>query len=1015
MRRAHTPFGSGRRAILWPSMTDSERIHRFLEQARSRALAECAVRTGGYATAVLFALFFALAVIAALAGPAASWPYVTFGCIAACVAGGVALGYLRPARALEDPAAVARMVGEHRPPLASDLLSAVEIDASRTGGAEASPEMAQAFCAAVAEATAPIIVDDLIPLRRAVRAVLIAGGTLLFLILAIVVFPAGVGRGMRTLFHTPTLFEGALVARDPLVGDVRVTYDFPAYTGLPRQTIEGSTGDLHALRGTRVHIEMRSLRTVRRANLLMGEDGEEGVRAVQVNRGKLSTSLDMGDSSAYRIWLQPFLGRPLREERAHRIVVDSDQPPEVDIVGPADRLELATPRPVEVAYHARDDFGLSEVALVYRVNEGTEQRVLLKSAQGAREVRGTTSFEPATALLTPGARVAYHIEAKDLDDVSGSKAGVSRTLYLVIQNPREDTEEHLVREHEILDRLVAVLGDRIEMEAPEQPAEAPQRVAGLRQAHDTESVALQQLGRVVDEQRRATAGAKPATSPLAAAASRLSRVEKEEGEILATQSSKTDQGPAGTVLWGRLRAHASRHIAELENLVLALDDLIGRQHLDDLASIGKDLVAAHKRLQDLLARYQASGDEQLRRQIEREVRELKARIAELAHKIAEVKARNEISPEWMNVPDVSKAFKQAAQFDALLAKGDARSLAEALSDLGDSLSALRDSLDKNAGGFDGARFPQESKATAELMRKVGDLEGDQRGIAGDSQTLAQEVDGELAKRLEAQQINQLAKARQKIDQIQRKVAGAVPRELGGNGETAVSGIRESIRQLRRLLGSKEWNDASHEADRMADGFAHLQHLSLRQLAQSRPPSQSLLAYGGQVEEGSALAHELASDLARMIPRGGDVMSMDQRARTRGLGQRQSGIEERTRGLSRDLGGREDSVPGAAQAKADLEEIADQMHQASEELGEGAAHEGAGRAGDIVDRLAKLRQGLGQKGNDGSRASRDPVRIPEADEYKAPREWRQELMEAMRERAPERFRDEVRRYYEELVK
>jgi hypothetical protein len=44
-----------------------------------------------------------------------------------------------------------------------------------------------------------------------------------------------------------------------------------------------------------------------------------------------------------------------------------------------------------------------------------------------------------------------------------------------------------------------------------------------------------------------------------------------------------------------------------------------------------------------------------------------------------------------------------------------------------------------------------------------------------------------------------------------------------------------------------------------------------------------------------------------------------------------------------------------------------------------------------------------------------VRIPDADAYRAPREWRQELMEAMREKAPEKFRDEVRRYYEALVR
>ena len=52
---------------------------------------------------------------------------------------------------------------------------------------------------------------------------------------------------------------------------------------------------------------------------------------------------------------------------------------------------------------------------------------------------------------------------------------------------------------------------------------------------------------------------------------------------------------------------------------------------------------------------------------------------------------------------------------------------------------------------------------------------------------------------------------------------------------------------------------------------------------------------------------------------------------------------------------------------------------------------------------------------GGRQSRDPVRIPGADESTAARAWRQELLDAMKEKAPERFRDDVRRYYEELVR
>ncbi len=994
-------------------MTDRERIHSFLRQARSRALLETGIRAGGYALAILVVALLVLALAAAMTGPAVSWPYVAFGTIAACVAGAIALGLVRPARTLEQPSEVARLVGKQRPPLASDLLSAVELQSAPAGDTGISAGMTDAFFATVAEATQPIASEDLIPLDRAVRAVAIAAVSLLALLGALLAFPSAVGHGMRTLFHTPTLFEGALAIREPLVGDVRVTYDYPAYTGLSRQIIEGSTGDLHALRGTRVQIEMRPLRSARQARLLLGDSGEEGALAANLDHGKLTATLALDENGSYRVWLLPFLGRPLREDRAHRIVVESDQPPEVDIVAPSDRLELATPRPVEVGYHARDDFGLAEIALVYRVNDGLEQRQLLKNAQGMRDVRATTTFEPASAMLTPGARVAYHIEAKDRDEVSGSKVGVSRTLYLVIQNPREDQEEHLLREHEVLEKLITSLADRIELES--RAVDESDRSARLHEVHDGETASLVGLGRLVAQRRTASGANKILGASLVAVAARLGKLMHDEEEVLALLAGKGERAGGAAAAWARARAVSPRHIAELETAVLALDDLIGRQRLDDLAGIGKELVDAHKRLQDLLERYKATGDEQLRREIEREVRELRARIGELAHKIAEVKARNEVSPDFMNMPDTRKAMEQVARLDSLLAKGDAKSLEDALSELGDSLSSLRDMLDKNAGDFGNARFPQETRAVAELARKLGDLEGDQRSLADDGRSLAKEVDTELGRRMEAQQAELLAKAKQKLDQIQRKLASGLPRELGSSAETAVGSVRENVRQLRRLLPAKEWSEAESEAERMATELGHLQHITGRQVAQSRPPSQGLIAFDGQVDEAAGLARELSADLSHVVPRGSDVMSAEQRARTHSLGQRQGSIEDRTRGLSHDLDGKTESVPGAEGTAAELEEIAGQMRQASEDLQQGAAHEGAGRADEVAQRLAKLRQSLGRNPSEGSRPSREPVRIPEADASKAPREWRQELMEAMREKAPEKFRDEVRHYYEELVR
>jgi hypothetical protein len=44
-----------------------------------------------------------------------------------------------------------------------------------------------------------------------------------------------------------------------------------------------------------------------------------------------------------------------------------------------------------------------------------------------------------------------------------------------------------------------------------------------------------------------------------------------------------------------------------------------------------------------------------------------------------------------------------------------------------------------------------------------------------------------------------------------------------------------------------------------------------------------------------------------------------------------------------------------------------------------------------------------------------VEIPGAEAHRVPEEFRKDLMEAMKQGAPERYRGEVQRYYEELVK
>src|SRR5437660_1687610 len=80
-------------------------------------------------------------------------------------------------------------------------------------------------------------------LRPAARAIATAVAGVAAVIAAAALSPA-MARGLRTLVHTPSLFEGAAVSDVALIGDVRITYSYPGYTGLPPRTVEGSTGDV---------------------------------------------------------------------------------------------------------------------------------------------------------------------------------------------------------------------------------------------------------------------------------------------------------------------------------------------------------------------------------------------------------------------------------------------------------------------------------------------------------------------------------------------------------------------------------------------------------------------------------------------------------------------------------------------------------------------------------------------------------------------------------------------------
>jgi len=1017
-------------------MNELQRIQSVLIAVRRRALLRAALQTAGFGLAAMLLALLVLALSAVAVGPAGFWPLLSVVVLAALGVSALAVGLIRPARQLRGDRAAASLVAQLHPAVASDLCSAVELGAPDDMPAQTDSEsttvsrtLVRALQGSVAGAVEPLDPRRLISLRPAVSAlgvfVVVAAGTGV----ALQRWPDLI-HGIETLAHRPTRFEGAAISPAPLVGDLRISYEYPAYTGLPPHVVDGSTGDIIAVKGTKVRLEARPLRRTRKALLLLGEDGERGELPAKMVQGVMSTELTLNESGTYRFWLAPILGRPVRELRSHQMTAEVDNPPRVEILGPADRLELPTPRPIEIGYTADDDYGLDRVELVYRIGDQPEQRQLLRDAHGARAAQGRMVWDPASAgTLLAGERIAYRVEAKDRDEVSGAKIGSSRTLYVVIQNPHESIEERLDRQRELLDRFVADLANRLEQApaardgAPPPVGDAPSRLATIGALHEAEESHLALLGRLLDDDRREGTLGKALRGTLAGIADRLEHVLREEAAALGpksgtTSGTATGKSAAGTpATLARVGALADKHAAELEKDVLLLDDLIGRQRLEDLSRLGRELTDAHQRLQDLLQRYKATKDPGLRRQLEREARDLRARINELAQKIAALKARNDVPEEWRNMPDMKAVAEQARKLDDLLERGDEAGLSKALADLGENLKSLRQMLDQNLESFGAERFPQENRVVAELMKKIGDLEGDERALQKETQGLADRQEAEVERRLKGQLEEFLKRENEKVERLRSRLAG-VPT---GDPESAlaeeIERARDSAKQMKRLFAERDLAEAKGEAERAASSLDRAsEHLGDGEEAgHKRRARPARPADVEAVSEARATAQEIADDLEKILPRASEMMTPEEREQARGQSERQNAIGNRTDDAAAEAAKRLGKMPGLEKAESDLKGAATRMRQAGEMLKKSESKPAAGAERDAADRLAKLRDSLQERTMGTGKQQHDPVRIPGADESTAPRAWRQELMDAMKEKAPERFRDEVRRYYEELVR
>jgi hypothetical protein len=925
------------------------------------------------------------------------------------VIGVVILGFVAPHRRYAHDRDVARWVGSRHGPIASDLLSSVELANAPVRPGAPSSELVDALLFTTATQLEDLEPRGLLPPREIPKARTWALAAAALHIALLIVVPGVLHRGWRALLSAPPApFDGAELSNVPLVGDLTATLTFPSYSKRRAIELPSSSGDVRGLPGTVVTLKARVLVPAAMVELVIEPDGVAGAAPKKVpaklTGDELVADLTIEQSAHYRIAVVTPAGDRKIEATPRAIEAEPDVSPAVQLMAPADPLDVANLRRVELAYVIEDDFGVTAAELVW---EGGKDRGRKAIALGDPQSRaqGKLMWDIAEVQVPSGGEVRYWIEAKDNDTVGGPNVGKSREMHLRVVSPRERHEDTLDRQQQAAEKLLKNLAGRVVGLGDNIVA----REEHSRALHD----AVLELSSI-----NAAYEKDPHASDLMRKA--LTQMHDRLDRLVTTEQKLMPKGTA-KISAGKFAGSDPKIVGELEDDLIVLADWLDRERMEGLLDISDEIAAHQKRLAELLAQYQRSKDPRLLEEIDREMKALDRAYAELQKHRSGM--AEDVLDQYVNRDAVQaeQGTSCLAEVRALIGAGKTAEAQTKLEQCQAQHAKGARALEGSLASLRGDKFGEEQKKLDEVMNELADVAKDQDDIAAEAdrifETYARKADDlardhhreaskkvavlvdKIRKRLDA--INEAGLtpfAKEELDIVERRLGDVEKMVEDGDLAEALGMARQAKTSLDTIAGELEAAINDDPKSKWADA------------------TQDAL---DDIERTAPIAKELIDELSALSPKPEQIMSGDDLKALERLRRRQQMNKQRTQRLGDRTKQMGPDLPGdaASELGKKLGGAADQMGKADDRMkgkDPSGARESARSAADALAKARDRARSAARQAQEGA-VSDEPVRIPGADEYRAPERFREEVLEAMKKKPPQGYEDMSEQYYKDITK
>jgi tetratricopeptide (TPR) repeat protein len=937
-------------------------------------------------------------------------------------------------------ASLARAVDDRVPETADHLLTAVDLASALDAHSISEPETERLARVHLGEAdrlSAAVRPEQLLPLRGLPRSTLLGPGAALAVAALWFLAPARLQAGLDGAFGALPATEVAEedAAEDELVTLVLKNLSLrlvpPAYAQRSEIVLDGTTGDIVALPGTRVFLDavIPSSGKAVAIELDQAPDVIEGAVSGDAIEAEFVTT----GSTWYRVVVERGLGRGPLQSRKFRIDVLPDRPPELEVSAPAGPITLSPTDSVPLNVRASDDFALSRL----------EQVVLLDGAELLRqpiaEVAGTSSFDDVLrwspeSLGGQGGELEFVVEAWDNDTVNGPKVTRSRPLEIYVPTPRDQHRKVLELKRTLQDAALDMLAGLLVADTATGGSTGRVSRTAMLEEHDGIARLADGFFRVaaelVEAMARDTLGTMDTYAGVLGLVENLDTrwstvVEFVENGIRADERSAW----VHPVIARDLAALHEPAISELEQIVLDLGAYIDMHRGDevrgDLAALGNELAE----MQELLRR--ANDGEPMDAALAEAMKKLEERMAEVARKLAERSSGPDDG--FVNSVPGEMSKSSLAEVQELIRQGRFEEAMEKLRQADEALAQLEESIASESQQMSGSQDRAEmDKALSEAIQDAKRLEAQQEAILKETDELAERF-------ASPQAAEEMEKLQQDVAALKEQVEEL--RQGGGDDPFAPTGAERSrVRSAAFEIAGMEAAIADGLPDEAA-AYAREAQSHLRDAARSAESGDR----AGKERSAGKLAGSIADRLEAMQAEQSRSQAQARRAGQQ-TGERQGGVANGVAELAQRMGEGAGSAFNPAQGRQNLENAEQLMRGAQGKLAQGDPTRAGSSGRDGLSQLRQFRESLesaqqamrqtgpprpgggmagrpggpqpgGEQNDSESRQAYDSgsVEITDPDEFVGPEAFRALLQEGAQGDAPDRYKPLNGTYYEELVR